>query len=271
MKIWEEHMPKAKINGLSMSFEDTGGSLPAILFSHSFGMIGAMFAPQLEMFRQDYRCITWDERAHGGTRADQPFDFWDSAKDALALLDHLGVQRAAFVGTSQGGFLAMRAALLAPDRVSGLAILGSSAAAEAPEQRAAYMPLHDAFVGGGTSGPPEEVIQIIGQVCLGDYADAERWKTIWRAWPADQFSRAFYALVDRDSLLDRLNEIEPPVLVMHGTADASYAPAHAETIARNVPDLPDFELVENGAHFLSLTNSSPVNAKLAGFLPQLRW
>jgi len=159
-------MPKAKINGLSMSFEDTGGSLPAILFSHSFGMIGAMFAPQLEMFRQDYRCITWDERAHGGTRADQPFDFWDSAKDALALLDHLGVQRAAFVGTSQGGFLAMRAALLAPDRVSGLAILGSSAAAEAPEQRAAYMPLHDAFVGGGTSGPPEEVIQIIGQVCL---------------------------------------------------------------------------------------------------------
>jgi 3-oxoadipate enol-lactonase len=263
-------MPKAIINGLDVFFEDTGGSFPAILFSHSFGMTGAMFAPQLNAFRQTYRCITWDERGHGRTHADKPFDFWDSAKDALALLDHLGVQRAAFVGTSQGGFLAMRAALLAPDRIRGLAILGSSAAAEAAEQRAAYMPMHDAFVAGGASGPPEELIEAMGQICLGDYSDAEPWKAMWRTWPADQFSLAFHALINRDSLLDRLGEIASPVLVMHGTADQSYSPAHAEAIAHGVRHLADLKLVENGAHFLSLTSPDAVNAKLAQFLPQLR-
>ncbi len=264
-------MPKAMINGLNISFEDTGGDSPVILFSHSFGMTGAMFAPQLDAFRQTYRCITWDERGHGGTRADKPFDFWDSAKDALALLDHLGVQRAAFVGTSQGGFLAMRAALLAPDRISGLAILGSSAAAEAAEQRAAYMLMHDSFVAGGASGPPEEIIEIMGQICLGEYADAERWKASWRVWPTDQFSLAFHALVDRDSITDRLGEIDSPVLVLHGTADRSYSPAHADAIAHGVRHLVGLELVDNGAHFLSLTSPAPVNAKLAQFLPQLRW
>ena len=264
-------MPQTMINGLDISFEDTGGSCPAILFSHSFGMTGDMFKPQLDAFRQTYRCITWDERGHGGTRADKPFEFWDSARDALALLDYLGVQRAAFVGTSQGGFLAMRAALLAPDRISGLAILGSSAAAEAAEHRAAYMPMHDSFIAGGASGPPEEIIEIMGQICLGDYADAERWKAIWRVWPADQYSLAFHALLDRDSLIDRLGEIDPPILVMHGTADRSYSPDHAEAIAGGVRHLAGLELVDNGAHFLSLTNPVPVNAKLAQFLPQLRW
>ena len=56
---------------------------------HSFGMNGAMFSPQLTAFAERYRCITWDQRGHGQSPASGPFTLWDSARDALALLDRL--------------------------------------------------------------------------------------------------------------------------------------------------------------------------------------
>jgi len=42
--------------------------------------------------------------------------YWDSARDVLALLSHLGIERAVLGGMSQGGFLSLRAAMLAPQR-----------------------------------------------------------------------------------------------------------------------------------------------------------
>ena len=80
-----------------------------------------MFEPQVAALSNEFRCITWDERGFGQTVANGPFTYWDSADDALALLSHLGVDAAFFVGMSQGGFLSLRAALRSPDRVAASA------------------------------------------------------------------------------------------------------------------------------------------------------
>ena len=65
--------------------------------------------------------ITWDQRGFGQTEFDsQPFTYWDSADDCLGLLDHLQLDRAVIGGMSQGGFVALRAALKAPERVRAL-------------------------------------------------------------------------------------------------------------------------------------------------------
>ncbi|MEC7579944.1 MAG: alpha/beta hydrolase, partial [Actinomycetota bacterium] len=113
-------MATAEINGIEINYRDTGGDGPVVLFSHGFMMNHTMFDAQLEALAPDYRCIAWDERGFGGTPATGPFTYWDSANDALAILDHLGIEQAVFAGMSQGGFLSMRAALTAPERVSGL-------------------------------------------------------------------------------------------------------------------------------------------------------
>lgn len=259
-------MPDVMIGAQRLRYQDTGGdNRPVIVFSHAFGMNGSMFEPQLAAFSSSARCITWDERAHGASPTDQPFTFWDSAHDLLGLLDHLGVESAYLVGTSQGGFLSMRAALLAPHRVKAMMVLGSSAAAEDPAQRAAFTELHDAFVA-DPAGPPDQVIDAIAHVSLGDTFDGAEWKAIWKRWPAQQFSFAFNALVERDSILDRLGEITTPTYVMHGTDDNSYAPAQGEAIAAGLAQCEGFSLIEGGAHFLSLTNPEPVNADLAALI-----
>jgi 3-oxoadipate enol-lactonase len=256
-------MAQFKTGDHTIQFEDSGTTGPAILFSHSFGMNGAMFKPQLEAFADTYRCITWDERGHGGTVAHAPFSFWDGAEDGLKLLDHLGIQQAIFVGTSQGGFIALRAALLAPQRVRALAILGSSATEEDPAKKIQYQQLHDAFV--GPAGQQEPVLDIMATLCFGAGFDAEPWKSEWRQWPREQFTLAFRTLVERDSVLARLHEIKAPTLVMHGSADASFDPSHGKAIAASVGNSAGFVLVDNGAHFLNLTDPAPVNQALKRF------
>ena len=72
--------------------------------------------------------ITWDERGFGDTEYDgEPFTYWDSAADCLGLLDHLGIDRAVVGGMSQGGFVSLRAALTAPERVRGLILIDTQA------------------------------------------------------------------------------------------------------------------------------------------------
>src|SRR5690606_4426154 len=91
-------------------YEDTRGNGPATLWSHGFLMDHPMFDPQVAGL-DGYRHIRWDERGFGGTEATGPFSYWDSAEDAIALLDHLGIDSAVLAGMSQGGFLSLRAAL----------------------------------------------------------------------------------------------------------------------------------------------------------------
>lgn len=56
---------------------------------------------------------------HGATRAKtETFTYWDSAIAFLQLMDALGIEKAFAAGTSQGGWMAARMALLAPQRVS---------------------------------------------------------------------------------------------------------------------------------------------------------
>ena len=113
-------MARIEVGPQTLHFEDTGGSGPAVLFCHSFTMNGAMFSPQLTAFAGRYRCITWDQRGHGQSPASGPFTLWDSARDAIALLDRLEIDRAILVGTSQGGFVSLRAALIVPDRAAAI-------------------------------------------------------------------------------------------------------------------------------------------------------
>ena len=248
--------------GQLVSYVDHGGDGPAVVLLHSFLMDVTMWAPQVEAFGHDCRLIAIDERGHGGTPVDAPFDYWDVAGDALAVLDALGIGAAAVVGTSQGGFVALRMALLAPERVTALAVLGTSGEAEDEQIAAGYEQLTEVWIAQG----PGTVIEATARICLGDY-DSSEWTPKWSEVEPERLRLITNALVGRDGLLERVPEIAVPVLVLHGTADLAYPVAKAEAL---VAALPKAELVtiEGGAHFLSLTHAADVNPHLERFLSE---
>jgi pimeloyl-ACP methyl ester carboxylesterase len=248
--------------GQTVAYTDHGGSGPAVVLLHSFLTDGGLFAPQLTALGDGFRRVTIDERGHGGSPATGPFDYWDVARDVLGVLDTLGIERAAFVGTSQGGFVALRTALLAPDRVTALAVLGTSAAAEDPAIAAGYRAVLDAWT---TGGAPPEVLEGVAKICFGD-ANADEWKRRWATVPPEQLTWAMTALVDRDAVLDRAGEITAPALVLHGSADLAYPIERAAELVAALPGAEPLVVVEGGAHFLSYTHPDEVNPHLERFL-----
>jgi len=259
-------MAFADVNGQHIHYEDTGGDGPVVILGHGFLMDHEMFVHQVAALRDQYRVITWDERCFGLTEFDgQPFSYWDSARDCLALLDHLGVDRAVVGGMSQGGFLSLRAALTAPERVRGLILLDTAAAAEHPEVAAGYQQMIDTWT---TVGPVDELAEIIANIIIADPAENAVWIAKWQARPKELLTQAGACLLSRDDITDRLGGITCPALVIHGTDDTAITMDKAETLAAGLVGCGGVVKV-GGAHAANLTNPEPVNAAILEFLAGL--
>jgi pimeloyl-ACP methyl ester carboxylesterase len=264
-------MPTAAINGTQLSYADSGGDGPAVVLSHGYLMDASMFDAQVAALAPGYRVITWDARGHGGTPAPGPFSYWDSASDALGLLDHLGIEEAVLGGMSQGGFLSLRAALLAPRRVRGLILIDSQAGTEAEANREGYEQLHQMWQDQG----PGPVQEIVAAIILGP-GQWDGWYAKWadqyaRLSPADldQLTWAFRCLMDRDDITGRLAEIGCPALIIHGGADAAIPLARAEELRDGLAGPTTFAVIDGAPHASNVTDPDAVNAEIATFLSGL--
>ena len=261
-------MPAAAVNGVQVSYADSGGDGPAVVLSHGYLMDGSMFDAQVAALAPEYRVITWDARGHGGTPAPGPFSYWDSARDVLALLDHLGIERAVLGGMSQGGFLSLRAAVLAPQRVRGLVLIDSQAGTEAEASRPGYEQLHQAWLEQG----PGPVQEIVAAIILGPgrwdgwYA---KWAGQYAQWAPDNLSQLtwpFRCLMDRDDLTGRLGEVSCPALVVHGSQDAAIPLARAEEMRGALAGPVTFTVIDGAPHAANVTHPGAVNAAMVDFL-----
>jgi 3-oxoadipate enol-lactonase len=257
-------MNSVPLNGVEVAYDDTGGDGPPVVLAHGFLMDRTMFGPQVEVLRPHHRVITWDSRGHGDTAYDgQPFSYWDLASDCLALMDHLGIDRAVVGGMSQGGFVSLRVALTSPARVRGLILLDTQAGTEDPEVVPLYQAMLDEWV---TVGPSEEIAEVVAGLIIGEPTLSEEWVPRWRARPHGSIAMPGRALITRDDITDRLGEIEPPALVVHGTADVSITMDKAKRLAGGLPHCDGVVAVEGGTHSANLTHPGPVNDAIVAFL-----
>jgi pimeloyl-ACP methyl ester carboxylesterase len=97
----------------------------AVLCLHGLTRNHQDFEPMIAALPGRFRYIAVDVRGRGRSAYDpQPKNYAPQvyAKDMLALLDHLGVRRAALVGTSMGGLISLLMIRKAPDRVAGIVL-----------------------------------------------------------------------------------------------------------------------------------------------------
>lgn len=96
---------------------------PWLILSHSLGCDISMWDPQLPALAERYRVLRYDTRGHGRSGAGTaPYTLDQLADDAAQLMDHLGIDRAVWVGFSMGGMIGQVFALKYPQRVSALVL-----------------------------------------------------------------------------------------------------------------------------------------------------
>lgn len=253
-------MASLDLPGVRLAYEDTGGDGAAIVFSHGILMDSDMFASQVRSLAGEFRCVSWDQRGHGGTTQDGAFTYWDSAQDLVSLLDHLELDHAFLVGMSQGGYVSLRVALLAPERVKGLVLIDSQAGAEDPALVTAY----DAFFEAWMEQPTTELAEMVASIILGP-ADHEPWIGRWVSRPKGWVAEPYRALIEREDLHERLREISCPALVVHGELDAAIPIESAEALCAGLQRCDGLLRIPDAGHASNLSHPGVVTEALRDF------
>ncbi|MCZ6463263.1 MAG: alpha/beta hydrolase [Proteobacteria bacterium] len=126
-------MPRVESHSASIYYERHGEG-PGLVFAHGAGGNTMIWWQQVPHFAERYSVVTFDHRCFGRSRCPSD-DFHPKyfADDLVAVLDAAGIERAALVCQSMGGWTGVRMALDHPERVSCLALCGTPGGIFTPE------------------------------------------------------------------------------------------------------------------------------------------
>lgn len=249
-------------------YTDTGGDGIPVVFAHGFFMDTTQFDPQLKLANEGYRIIRWDARGHGQTQspAGQPFTYWDLARDCLAVMDHAGIDRAVIAGMSQGGYIALRVALSAPERVHSLILLDTAADASTSTEKGDYLFLFSGWCDLEVPLMPM-ILQLAPHLIGGSEAQQRPWIDKWMSSDRLRIREAADNLVDRDSVLNRLGEIDCPALVLRGEKDPTSTAQKSADMATGLAGARGLVATVAGAgHAANWTHPESTNAAISDFL-----
>jgi 3-oxoadipate enol-lactonase len=208
-------------------YEDSSSGPPAVLL-HESVVDSRIWDPFLPHVEGRLRTIRYDQRGYGRSPMwTGPYSLVD---DLVSVLDAAGVERAALVGTSRGGRIAIQAALGRPERVSAVVLVGSGLAG------------HPVNV----DVTPEQEARWDDAEARGDLAElAAIDMEIWAPLGVDDELRAMFVENAEASNADdpareevsagRLGEIGVPTLVVTGGRDVPAINELGELLAREIP------------------------------------
>ncbi|KAK7744399.1 hypothetical protein SLS62_010189 [Diatrype stigma] len=274
--------------GAKVGYAISNGKLdpakPTVVMLNSMNTTASLYKPQMESAKLTAAAnvLAIEPLGHGATSCSQDhFTYWDTALVALQAMTALGVDKAFALGTSQGGWIVVRMALLAPERILGLLPLGTSMDCESAESRTKGcwdpVPFAQPFLAKWTSSTPTpdfvvDDVWVASLVSLG-FGDAatpsitEAWtKTFKTVYSGDEGRRKLRSsaicLAERDGLLLRIGDVKCPVHWLQGLADPVYnsiiPKEHIKLFTSSKEAKIDF--LEGGAHFLSASHPTEVEA-----------
>jgi pimeloyl-ACP methyl ester carboxylesterase len=220
------------------------GAGPSVFLLHDGLTDSRGWGPVRARIGAGFRTVAFDRRGHGDTVATpEPHD---PLADALAVLDAAGVDRTVVVGASRGGQLAIDLALLFPERVAGLVLIGAGVGGAPEPDPAAADPalqlLAKAWLEAMASGDPEEINRLSAHVWLDGASAPEGRVQGWarqeflamngrRLGLADQIGTETGGVPDA---WDRAATLAVPTLLLVGSYDDIAVPA-TNHLAATIP------------------------------------
>jgi 3-oxoadipate enol-lactonase len=236
-----------------------------LLMAGSLGTGLAMWEPQLPVLSAARRVIRFDHRGHGASPVvPGPYAIADLGGDVLALMDRLGVDRAAYCGLSIGGMVGQWLAINAPERIAELILICTAAFLPPPEgwlDRAATV---------RAAGTPAVVADaVVRRWFTAPYAEGHpevvaRHREMIAATSPEGYAGCCEAIAGLD-LRAGLGAIGSPTLVIAGAQDPSIPADHGRAIATAVPGA-RLVVLDPAAHLASVERADAVTGLIVGHL-----
>ena len=257
----------ASVNGTRLAYEIIGDGPPLILI-HGFTLDQRMWDDQLPAFAARHRVVRYDLRGFGASALPEPGQPYTHADDLRALLDHLGIDRAAVIGLSLGGWVAHEFALTYPDSVSALVLVDSALRGYefGPECAAILETMHRL----GREGRVEDAKA--GWLAASLFACSSRPPTVTPRLAAMVETYSGWHLEHDDPhpplerpARERLHEIAAPTLVIVGEEDLPDFHAIADVLTARIPRARKLVLPGAG-HMANMDAPDAFNAAVLDFL-----
>lgn len=258
---------RQSVDGLSYILDGSG---PPVLLIQGIGVGANGWLPQTEALSSRYQCLSFDNRGYGESAAsEEALSVEAMARDALALMDAQGWERAHVVGHSLGGLIALYVARFAAERVHSLALLCTFATGAVPTRvtpKIAWLGLRTRV---GTRRMrrhaflrmvmPARALATTDRDALAERLGALFGRDLADSPPIIMQQLRAAGPADATPYLPRLAHI--PTLVVSGAHDPIAPPSAGRAIAAGIPGARYVEF-HDGSHGLTIQHADRVNALL---------
>ncbi len=248
------------MNGARLWYDEAGGG-PALLLLHGGLGDSGLWEPIVPFLAERFRVIRTDLRFFG--RSTGPAAPWSWEEDVVGVLDALGVERAALVGLSLGGRIAIDTALAHPERLAALALVAPGLAGH--DGRAYTQDMERRYEAAETDGDLDAMLQIDLEPWAPLGVD-DRMRQLWQATPdASPLPEGVEPLDPAGPpAKERLGELAVPTLVVTVSHDPEGFREIGPLIASAAPNARHVEL--DSDHYVTLREPELVAATLVEFL-----
>ena len=254
----------AAIDGARIRYRLDGPiGAPFLVLSNSLGTNLDMWEPQVAVLATRFRVLRYDSRGHGlSTVTPGPYTIERLARDVLALLDEIKIDRADFCGLSMGGMVGMWLGVHAPQRMDRLVLCNTAPRIGSAERWNARI---DAVNRSGVDGIADAMMEIWFTPRFRGVAapTVQRMRAMLSASPADGYVASCAAVRDMDQWAT-LSRIERPTLIVTGTHDAATPSADGRRMAEVIPGAKQVEL--DAAHISNVEAAGRFTAEVLAFL-----
>ncbi len=202
-----------------------------VVFSNALGVDLRLWDMVVQRLPSGLRIIRYDTRGHGLSDCPAgPYTIPGLARDAEALMEHVGLRDAVFVGLSLGGATGLELAAKRPDLVSALVISNIADTTEDPDMWRNRMA---AVREGGVAGIAEGILDRWFGPNYRNRPEARIWRTMLARCPKEGYLGACAAIADADQQAAARN-ITQPVLAISGALDRACPPLRTQATAARI-------------------------------------
>lgn len=262
---------KAEINNNTLAYSDRGEGLPLVLI-HGFPLCRKMWLPQAEaLSKAGCRVITPDLRGLGESGLiSEAVSMDDYADDVVALMDHLGIDKAVIGGMSMGGYVLFNLLERHPDRIAAPIFITTKAGGDDDAAKAKRTALAEACRVQGISPVAEAFRTILfAPETLTDnpalVGDVLGWMD---ATDPRGAAAALIAMRDRRDCVPLLGSISHPALVIGADQDQASPVENSRIIAEGLQD-GELCILHGAGHMVNLEQPIGFNEAILGFLAGL--
>ncbi len=257
-----------------LAYESHGDAKPSLVFIHGFPFDRRMWERQVRLFKQTNRVVTIDLAGFGDSRLRSSaadggeYSMANLSDQCCECLDRAGiVEPVVLCGLSMGGYVALEFWHRHPDRLRGLVLSNTRAAADSPEVAANRMGIASKVLEVGT----ETVVMPMLEKLLSRHTREEHPEIVASlasmmvSVKPETIEAAQTAMAHRRDFQDLLEKIKIPCLVIAGEDDIITPPAEMERMAARLPNA-DFVVIPKVGHMTPIESEVAFNKSLEQFL-----